>query len=207
MKSNNNKDKIKIIRADIPHNINADDVVTKTDLGRYSKIVKTNVNNKPSPIKKLSKYEYLDTRDNKRKQYDLDKPVSTKDIKKKLKKYEELVLYNFAGGRSELFVTLTCSENVQNLEIIKQYFKEFTDNLAFELRKNGIRYEVDYREEKLGYKIREAQVKKIPYQLVIGDNEMKNNTVTYREYGKQEQITVSITDFINMILDKNKNLK
>lgn len=121
--------KIKIIRADIPHKFKADDMVTKTDLGRYSKIVKTNVNHKPSPIIKLNKYEYVDTRDGEIKQYNLDKPTSIKDIKKKIRKYEELVLYNSAGGRSELFITLTCSENVQNLEIIKQYFKEFTDNL------------------------------------------------------------------------------
>lgn len=123
---NNN---IKITRADIPHNINADDIVIKTDLGRFSKIVKTNFNTKPSPIIKISKNEYVDTRDGEIKQYDLDKPTSIKDIKKKIKKYEELVLYNFAGGRSELFVTLTCSDNVQDIQIIKQYFKEFTDKL------------------------------------------------------------------------------
>lgn len=123
---NNN---IEIIRADIPHHINADDVVIKTDLGRYSKIVKTNVNDKPSPIIKLNKYEYLDTRDGEIKQYNLDNPTSLKDIKKKIRKYEELVLYNFAGGRSELFVTLTCSDNVKDIQTIKQYFKEFTDKL------------------------------------------------------------------------------
>ena len=134
---NNN---IEIIRADIPHHINADDVVIKTDLGRYSNIVKTNVNNKPSPIKKISKYEYIDTRDNKIKQYTLDKPTSMKDIKKKIRKYEELVLYNFAGGRSELFVTLTCSENVQDIQIIKQYFKEFTDKL----KAHETYHEIDY---------------------------------------------------------------
>ena len=121
--------KIEIIRADIPHNINADDIVTKTDLGRYSKIVKTKINYTPSPIIKLNKHEYLDTRDGEIKQYNLDNPTSMKDIKKKIRKYEELVLYNFAGGRSELFATLTCSQNVQDIQIIKQYFKEFEDKL------------------------------------------------------------------------------
>ena len=65
--------------------------------------------------------------------------------------------------------------------------------------KNDIRYENDYREEKLGYKIREAQTQKIPYTLVIGDNEIANNTVTYRKYGSQEQVTVTIDEFVKLI--------
>ena len=85
--------------------------------------------------------------------------------------------------------------------------KEFTDNLYKKLKQNHIRAKVDYREEKLGYKIREAQMEKIPFQLVIGDNEINNNTVTYREYGKAEQVTVSIDEFINMINEFNNNLK
>ena len=84
--------------------------------------------------------------------------------------------------------------------------KEFTDNLYKKLKQNHIRGKVDYREEKLGYKIREAQMEKIPYQLVIGDNEIKNNTVTYREYGKTEQTTVSIDEFINIMVNHNNNL-
>ena len=67
------------------------------------------------------------------------------------------------------------------------------------LKQANIRVENDNREEKLGYKIREAQVKKIPYQLVLGDQEKDQNTVTYRAYGKQEQMTVSLDQFIEMI--------
>ena len=59
--------------------------------------------------------------------------------------------------------------------------------------------EADYREEKLGYKIREAQTQKIPYQLVLGDNERDNELVTYRKYGSTEQTTVKFIDFVNMI--------
>ena len=43
---------------------------------------------------------------------------------------------------------------------------------------------------------------KIPYQLVIGDDEVKNNTITYREYGKQEQVTVSVEEFITLVTEK-----
>lgn len=78
---------------------------------------------------------------------------------------------------------------------------EYCESLAKILRKNKIRFEKDYRNEKLGYKIRSAQTKKIPYQLVIGDNEVINGTVTYREHGKKEQVTVSIEEFVAMVND------
>ena len=70
----------------------------------------------------------------------------------------------------------------------------------------GIRYEADYRDEKLGYRIRESQIKKVPYALVIGDNEMNNNLVTYRKHGTQQQITVTIDEFVKLIKDHNENL-
>ena len=85
--------------------------------------------------------------------------------------------------------------------------KEYADKVLSLLKKNKIRAKADYREEKLGYKIREAQMQKIPFQLVIGDNEVNNNTVTYRRYGEQNQTTVTIEEFINMIKDCKENLK
>ena len=50
-------------------------------------------------------------------------------------------------------------------------------------------------------------MKKIPFQLVIGDKEVESNTVTYRRYGEQNQVTVSIDEFINMIKKFNEELK
>ena len=67
------------------------------------------------------------------------------------------------------------------------------------LNNNNIRVEMDDREEKLGYRIREAQMKKIPYQLVLGDSERDNKTVTYRHYGQQQQTTVSLEEFVSML--------
>lgn len=62
-----------------------------------------------------------------------------------------------------------------------------------------LRSELDLREEKLGYKIREAQTNKIPYQLVVGDKEVEENLVTYRKFGEQEQVTVTVDEFVSMI--------
>ncbi len=64
---------------------------------------------------------------------------------------------------------------------------------------HDLRSELDLREEKLGYKIRDAQTLKIPYQLVVGDNEIDSNLVTYRRFGEKEQVTVSVEEFIDLV--------
>ena len=74
---------------------------------------------------------------------------------------------------------------------------------------NGIRSSVDNRDEKLGYRIREAQVKKIPFQLVMGDKEKENGTVTYRRFGERKQTTVTQEEFLTLLKEeiKNKTIK
>lgn len=66
----------------------------------------------------------------------------------------------------------------------------------------GIRVSIDDREEKLNYKIRETQVKKIPYTLVLGDQEKANNSVTYRHHGSNQTFNMPIDDFVNMLKDE-----
>ncbi|MDE7161951.1 MAG: threonine--tRNA ligase, partial [Anaeroplasmataceae bacterium] len=88
---------------------------------------------------------------------------------------------------------------------VSDVHKDYCFKLNEKFTDAQIRFENDFRDEKLGYKIREAQTKKIPYTLVIGDKEVESNTVTYRPYGKQEQITVSVDEFVQMILDHNTN--
>ena len=105
-----------------------------------------------------------------------------------------------------IFPVWLAPTQVKLIPVNLEYHKEFTDNLFARFKKAKIRAEVDYRDEKLGYKIREAQMKKIPYQLVIGDNEVKNGTITYRRYGSQEQTTVSIDEFIALINKHNEEL-
>ncbi|MFZ1668696.1 MAG: threonine--tRNA ligase [Trichococcus flocculiformis] len=82
---------------------------------------------------------------------------------------------------------------------------------AFELKtvmeQLGMRVEVDDRNEKMGYKIRASQTQKIPYQLVIGDQELVNGTVTVRRYGSKEMVTFSMDDFLAEIQSEIKNFK
>ena len=58
---------------------------------------------------------------------------------------------------------------------------------------------VDARNEKLGYRMREAQIKKIPVQIVIGDGEVENRTVTVRRHGSQDKVTMPLNDFLSML--------
>ena len=67
---------------------------------------------------------------------------------------------------------------------------------------HGFRVDVDLSEETLGKKIRQHQTMKIPYQLVFGDNEVNENTITYREYGSKKQQTVSMDEFIRLLNER-----
>ena len=69
---------------------------------------------------------------------------------------------------------------------------------------NNIRVELDDRNEKLGYRLREAQTSKIPYTIILGDNEKEENKISYRLFGTKETITVSQDEFINMIKNETK---
>ncbi len=71
---------------------------------------------------------------------------------------------------------------------------------AYELKEKmanlGMRIEVDERNEKMGYKIRASQTQKIPYQLVVGDNEVENASVTVRKYGEKETKAMLFNEFL-----------
>ena len=73
---------------------------------------------------------------------------------------------------------------------------EYAEKVRAELAKRGFRVEVDDSNEKMGYKIRESQTQKVPYTLVLGDEEMKSGKVNVRRYGTDEEISKSLDDFI-----------
>ncbi|MGF3113068.1 threonine--tRNA ligase [Facklamia sp. P9177] len=77
---------------------------------------------------------------------------------------------------------------------------EKVEEIYHALRNVGVRVEMDLRNEKLGYKIRSAQTSKVPYQLVIGDKEVESGNVNVRRYGQENSESVSVEDFIAMIL-------
>ncbi len=93
------------------------------------------------------------------------------------------------------------------IPVNNEYHLEYSKKVYDLLNEKGIRAKLDSRDEKLGYRIREAQMKKVPYQLVLGDKERDEGSVTYRRHGQRLQTTVSIDEFIDMILTEIREKK
>ncbi len=94
---------------------------------------------------------------------------------------------------------------IKVLPVNNDYHLEYAKEVVALLRQEGFRVELDAREEKLGYRIREGQMEKVPYLLVLGNNERDEKTVTYRLHGMQKQTTVPFNDFTAMIKEKISN--
>ncbi len=120
-----------------------------------------------------------------------------------LERFIGIITENYAGA----FPTWLSPVQVKILPVNNQYHLEYAKKILSELDDLGIRVELDDREEKLGYRMREAQTKKIPYQLVIGDKEVEANALNVRKFGSNESNSMSVEDFEKMILLEIKNLK
>jgi threonyl-tRNA synthetase len=86
------------------------------------------------------------------------------------------------------------------IPVNNEYHLEYAEKIKKEL--NGYRVELDSREEKLGYKLRESVMKKIPITLIIGQKEVDNKTVSYRCFGSEETTTVSLDEFKNYLKER-----
>jgi len=82
---------------------------------------------------------------------------------------------------------------------------EYTDKIAKELEESGIRVEKDLRNEKIGFKIREAQLQKIPYMIVLGDKEVETSTLSVRRRRSKETRTLDLKAFLNEVGEAVRN--
>jgi threonyl-tRNA synthetase len=112
-----------------------------------------------------------------------------------IERFIGILIEHYAGA----FPTWLAPVQIKVIPVNNEFHQAYAAELTKRLMGVDLRVEADYREEKLGYKIREAQTKKIPYQLVLGDKEVAENLVTFRRYGAIEQVTVTIDEFIAMI--------
>jgi threonyl-tRNA synthetase len=96
------------------------------------------------------------------------------------------------------------------LPVNNDFHLDYSNDLAKKLKDAGLRVEVNDKDEKLSYRMREVQVKKIPLTLIIGDKEIGSDNISYRKFGSQETFTVSYKEFIQKINDcinnKEQNL-
>ena len=132
-------------------------------------------------------------------------------------KVRPVVIHRAILGSLDRFIAFLLEETKGNLPlwlaptqvvlipVSGEHQGEYSKELKELFTKNGIRVEVDDRNEKLGYRMREAQIKKIPYSLVIGDNEKENKTVTYRRHGSDEKVTVTNEEFIKLLKEEVDN--
>nr|WP_295969926.1 threonine--tRNA ligase [uncultured Bacillus sp.] len=94
------------------------------------------------------------------------------------------------------FPTWLAPVQVQVIPVSPEIHYDYAKSVLEQLKAAGFRVELDDRNEKIGYKIREAQMQKIPYMLVVGDQEVANHSVNVRKYGEQKSETVAFADFM-----------
>lgn len=104
-----------------------------------------------------------------------------------------ILIEHFGGA----FPTWLAPTQVRVIAVSNVVHKEYAEEITHRLKKEEIRVELDLRDEKLGYKIREAQMKKVPFILVIGDNELENHSVNVRQYGREDSKEVKLDEFIS----------
>ena len=109
------------------------------------------------------------------------------------------------------FPTWLAPTQVEVIPVSSEFQGDYASDVTEKLKKAGIRAELDDRNEKLGYRLREAQTKKIPYTLILGDKEKQDNTISYRLHGQKDTTTVSQSEFVKLmkeeIKDKRRNSK
>jgi len=118
-----------------------------------------------------------------------------------LERFIGILIEHYGGA----FPTWLAPVQVILIPVNNEIHGEYIEKLKGKLLEDDIRVEVDFREEKLGYKIREAQIRKIPYQLVCGDKEKVNNQITYRRYHTDKTETMLFKDFKTKLLLEIKN--
>jgi threonyl-tRNA synthetase len=117
-----------------------------------------------------------------------------------IERFIAILTEHYAGA----FPTWLAPVQVKILPIADKHH-DYVLELQKQFETNGIRVEVDLRNEKIGYKIREAQLEKVPYMLVIGDKEVESKSVAVRSRKEGDQGTMPVDSFINKILEEVEN--
>jgi len=139
---------------------------------------------------------YIDTDGNKKRPVMIHRVIFGS-----IERFIGILIEHFAGA----FPTWLAPVQVKVIPVSSEHQGEYAHKVGNILKDAGIRVEVDDRNEKLGYRLREAQITKAPYTLILGDDEKNNNTISYRLYSKQETTTVSIDEFIQLINEEIDN--
>lgn len=118
-----------------------------------------------------------------------------------IERFIGIIIEHFGGA----FPTWLAPVQVNLLPVNNNFHLEYAKELYKLFKDEGVRVQLDDSNDKLGYRMRNSQVKKIPFTIVLGDHERDDKTVTYRRFGAQEQITVTVEEFLNLVKDEIKN--
>ncbi|MCQ6566567.1 threonine--tRNA ligase [Bacillus mycoides] len=120
-----------------------------------------------------------------------------------LDRFLAILIEHFGGA----FPAWVAPVQVKVIPVSNAVHEKYANRIADKLAQAGIRAERDIRDEKLGYKIREAQMQKVPYVLVIGDKEMESEAVNVRKYGEEKSEVVELDAFVESMKEEIKNRK
>ena len=146
--------------------------------------------------------------------YQLPERFELEYINEEGEKVRPVVIHRAILGSLDRFIAFLLEETkgvlplwlapvqVNIIPVNNEYHLEYAKEIRDLLVKNHIRVNLDDRNEKLGYKLREAVMKKTLYNVVLGDKEINNKEISYRMYGSSETITVSQSDFVKLITDE-----
>ena len=112
-----------------------------------------------------------------------------------IERFIGILIEHYAG----VFPLWLAPEQIKIIPVNNQYHLEYAKEVLKDLEELGIRASIDDRNEKMNYKIREAQTSKIPYTLVLGDKETNEHLITYRVHGEQKSTTVLMDEFVEML--------
>ena len=115
-----------------------------------------------------------------------------------IERFIGILIEHYAGA----FPMWLAPQQVVIVPVHHERHLEYAKELEAMLLAKGVRVKVDGRNEKLGYRVREAQTHKIPMQIVVGDGEVENNKETVRRYGKKDSVTLSKEELLESILNE-----
>ncbi len=115
-----------------------------------------------------------------------------------IERFIGIITEHFAGH----FPTWLAPVQVNIIPVNSEYHLEYAKKVKEALEQIGVRVEIDHRDEKLGYRMRESQLRKIPYNLVLGDQEKDTETVNVRKFGKKEEQKIKLEEFVQKIKEE-----
>ena len=118
-----------------------------------------------------------------------------------IERFIGILIEHYAG----VFPLWLSPVQVNVLPVVSSYHGDYAKEIYDYLIENDIRCEIDSRDEKLGYRLREAQIKKIPYTLILGEEECSNKTISYRKHGSKDTFTTTKEEFLNLLKEEIKN--